>query len=328
MASEQQQERAYAVPQLGASLMLAFSPSALASSSSAPAAARRRRNLVLILSPQPTRLSSLRAFAALEAGYNVLIGARESDGAGWDPELRARLLGNEVSAVSFALAADASAEDWASWYEGAISTEQKDMLALALLHDTTLALPAGQRRTHESAAAFADLFSGAHRVPVSIADAPALSDFSFPTTHRFACSSDIAASSATSTAVAPSSPLQLALTTNAHSCALASRLRREIVASLPPNVGDAVKRIGELRAEVKALEQLAATTPPPTPPVDASHQLQHRAVEVAAASTPSSPYDSGAESEEPEEERTLEINRPAEQRGRCGSRRRRTQPTA
>lgn len=68
------------------------------------------------------------------------------------------------------------------------------------------------------------------RIPINVADTPTLCDFSFPATHRY-----------------PSSSLQIAVTTNGRGCRLAGRIRRDIVSSLPRNVGDAVERVGEMR---------------------------------------------------------------------------------
>lgn len=82
----------------------------------------------------------------------------------------------------------------------------------------------------------------AHRIPINVADMPDLCDFSFTATHRFV---DPASSS--------KSPLQIGVTTNGEGCRLAGRIRREIVAGLPKDVGAAVTKIGELRKMTKIL---------------------------------------------------------------------------
>lgn len=86
------------------------------------------------------------------------------------------------------------------------------------------------------------------RIPINVADKPHLCDFSFPATHRFNATSHGTPSKQSSSY--PSS-LQIAVTTNGRGCRLASRIRREIVASLPKNVGDAVEKVGEMREMAK-----------------------------------------------------------------------------
>ena len=45
-------------------------------------------------------------------------------------------------------------------------------------------------------------------------------------------------------------PLQIGITTNGNGCKLASRIRREIAATLPPNFGSAVERLGAVRRRI------------------------------------------------------------------------------
>ncbi|KAG9313830.1 uroporphyrin-III C-methyltransferase [Chiua virens] len=79
-----------------------------------------------------------------------------------------------------------------------------------------------------------------HRIPINVADMPDLCDFSFAATHRFV---DPGSSS--------KSPLQIGVTTNGEGCRLAGRIRRDIVAALPKEVGTAVTNVGQLRRMAK-----------------------------------------------------------------------------
>lgn len=60
------------------------------------------------------------------------------------------------------------------------------------------------------------------------------SDFSFTSSHRYEGTS-----------------LQVAVTTNGQGCRLGGRIRRDIVAKLPKEVGEAVQKVGQLRALAK-----------------------------------------------------------------------------
>lgn len=69
------------------------------------------------------------------------------------------------------------------------------------------------------------------RVPVNVADAPNLCTFTLLSTHT-------------------SGPLQIGVTTSGKGCKLASRIRREIAASLPAGLGAAVERLGTVRRRI------------------------------------------------------------------------------
>ena len=86
---------------------------------------------------------------------------------------------------------------------------------------------------------FLTKFIGAHistlcrrlRVPVNVADAPNLCTFTLLSTHS-------------------DGPLQIGITTSGNGCKLASRIRREIATSLPPNFGVAIERLGTIRRRI------------------------------------------------------------------------------
>jgi uroporphyrin-III C-methyltransferase len=69
------------------------------------------------------------------------------------------------------------------------------------------------------------------RIPVNVSDAPNLCTFTLLSTHN-------------------SGPLQVGVTTSGKGCKLASRIRREIAAALPPDLGLAVERLGIVRRKI------------------------------------------------------------------------------
>ncbi|OIW31204.1 uroporphyrinogen-III C-methyltransferase [Coniochaeta ligniaria NRRL 30616] len=77
-----------------------------------------------------------------------------------------------------------------------------------------------------------------HRVPVNVVDSPALCTFTLLSTHV-------------------DGPLQIGVTTNGRGCKLASRIRREVAAALPPGLGDACARLGDVRRRIQDEDRLA-----------------------------------------------------------------------
>ncbi|KAK4178288.1 tetrapyrrole methylase [Triangularia setosa] len=78
-----------------------------------------------------------------------------------------------------------------------------------------------------------------NRIPINVVDAPSLCSFSLLSTHL-------------------DGPLQIGVTTNGRGCKLASRIRREIAASLPQGLGTAVARLGDVRRKIIAEDKTAA----------------------------------------------------------------------
>ncbi|KAI0384467.1 uroporphyrin-III C-methyltransferase [Hypomontagnella monticulosa] len=76
-----------------------------------------------------------------------------------------------------------------------------------------------------------------NRIPVNVVDAPQLCSFSLLSTHV-------------------DGPLQIGITTNGRGCKLASRIRREVAASLPPNLGSACLRLGDVRRKIQEEDHL------------------------------------------------------------------------
>lgn len=72
----------------------------------------------------------------------------------------------------------------------------------------------------------------ARRIPANIADVPPECDFYFGSVHR-------------------DGPLQIMVSTNGKGPRLASSIRKSIAASLPKNAGQAIEKVGQLRAMLR-----------------------------------------------------------------------------
>lgn len=77
-----------------------------------------------------------------------------------------------------------------------------------------------------------------NRIPVNVSDAPQLCTFALLSTHT-------------------DGPLQIGVTTNGRGCKLSSRIRREIASSLPPQLGPACDRLGEIRRRIQEEDHLS-----------------------------------------------------------------------
>ena len=66
------------------------------------------------------------------------------------------------------------------------------------------------------------------KIPANIADVPPECDFYFGSVHR-------------------DGPLQIMVSTNGNGPRLAALVRKQIVKALPPNIGEAIRKVGELR---------------------------------------------------------------------------------
>jgi len=72
------------------------------------------------------------------------------------------------------------------------------------------------------------------RIPANIADVPPECDFYFGSVHR-------------------DGPLQIMVSTNGNGPKMANIVRRRIAASLPPNIGDAIAKVGALRKKLRVV---------------------------------------------------------------------------
>lgn len=87
------------------------------------------------------------------------------------------------------------------------------------------------------------------RIPINVVDAPNLCTFTLLTTHS-------------------DGPLQIGITTSGRGCRLASRIRREIVSSLPSNFGGAIDRLGTIRRRIWEEDHEAELATDPTPEIE------------------------------------------------------------
>ncbi|RBR17059.1 uncharacterized protein FIESC28_06561 [Fusarium coffeatum] len=85
-----------------------------------------------------------------------------------------------------------------------------------------------------------------NRIPINVVDAPQLCTFSLLSTHS-------------------DGPLQIGVTTNGRGCKLASRIRRDIAASLPVDLGAACTRLGDVRRRIHTEDALVAEDDPASP---------------------------------------------------------------
>ncbi|KAG0697733.1 uroporphyrin-III C-methyltransferase [Suillus ampliporus] len=200
----------YPAPVGGASLLLTF---------------KGPRSTILIIGGDA--LAASRAFVALEAGMQVMILTRGSvcDELKWRADQRQIKLTDWDTLPSTSTSPLASAPDTKADAESlsAFLTENP-FISLICITTHTTDTPALARICH------------AHNIPVNVTDLPALCDFSFAATHRFA---DLSTGG--------KSALQVGVTTNGEGCRLAGRVRREIVSVLPKEVAGAVRQVGKLR---------------------------------------------------------------------------------
>lgn len=203
-------------PQGGASLLLSF---------------RLQGQTLLVIGSG--FLAAARAFAALEADSHVIILAKGGLNAACE-EVQWRVEHDQLKFVDWDSLPQATTSDVDALKSFLDTTAG---ISLACITDTMIS---GQRRSLDSAEQIYRLFK-AHKIPVNTTDIPQLCDFTFTTAHRFE-----------NPETGQQTPLQIGVTTNGQGCRLAGRLRREIVSKLPKEVGSAVEKVGQMRAQVKA----------------------------------------------------------------------------
>ncbi|KAG8723683.1 hypothetical protein FRC09_002217 [Ceratobasidium sp. 395] len=269
----------YPEPTRGASLLLAFRPA--------------RRPVLVVGSGQ---LAASRIFAALDADASVLIAARGGIRKASE-EVQWRVYHGDAEWLD----ADGSIVDDPLQPVEVLQAQFRELLdanpgiQFVCITDTLGCAGGVERRSATSAAAMARACRE-RRVPVTVADMPSLCDFTFPVTHRFA-RSDSCTDPSLRTVDVRGSSLQLAVTANGHGCRLASRLKRELVARLPRNVGDAVDNVGRLRQLAKSEDEDPAA-------LESAIAMRDSGVDIR----PSSGVGSTIEEDDP-----VPLNRPVQQ---------------
>lgn len=230
----------------GASLMLAFRPIG-------------RKILVL----GTRRLAASRIVNILEAdAIPVLIGIDCSSVEEANEEVRWRVKSNQCTFVQAPQHDSASA--WSSLLDG-LDEGKRSVFAVCVcdtLHagdeESRNAMPSETKLSPLNRAKLIVQLCQERRIPVNVADHPELCDFTFPASHRFPAKNVEEEEEGKS---GSASSLQIAVTTNGRGCRLATRIRREIVSSLPRNVGDAVERIGDMREMAKGRQERKKNAP-------------------------------------------------------------------
>ncbi|KAF8902246.1 hypothetical protein CPB84DRAFT_1846411 [Gymnopilus junonius] len=224
------------------------------------------------LSLSVLELAATRAFAALEADSEVIILAKGGYNSACD-ELRYRARLHELQIVDWdGLPGSSDPSSYTNTLEAFLDTTPNVALAIV-----TITLYTEPRTDRVSAERIYRIFK-ARNIPVNTTDVVDLSDFSFTSSHRFEHPK-----------TGEKTPLQIGVTTNGHGCRLSARLRREIVAKLPREVGTAVEKVGRMR-------DLAKDPPGAFPgPLAALEDEVHEEEEIGednAISTPNRPVPS------------------------------------
>ncbi|KAL5533596.1 hypothetical protein ACEPAG_56 [Sanghuangporus baumii] len=247
--------RAFPEPRRGASLVLAFRP-----------------KLTLIIGSN--KLAAARAFAALEADSRVVILAEGGPEDACE-ELKWRAGRGEVEVhdfEDFAVGNSDSDVREATALEFFLDSQQPGSISLIFITDTLLTSDPSTRRTRASATKLYDVCRK-RDIPVNVTDIPELCDFTVCSSHRFTENGDVPTA------------LQVGVTTNGQGCRLASRIRREIISKLPPEVGPAVQKVGELRRLAKSESQSAKSDSV----LDAVEDAENELNEEITVSSPNRP---------------------------------------
>ncbi|KAI0673838.1 uroporphyrin-III C-methyltransferase [Trametes maxima] len=224
---------AFPTPTRGASLLLAFKPA---------------KKCVIVVGGNI--LAAKRAFASLEAEANVIVLVRGGPDVACE-ELRWRAKEGQLELFDLDSLPCSSASPGDHYRDAkAIDTfiySWPTKIHLLCITDTVSALNTTSRRSYASAAEIAR--ECRHRnIPINVTDMPDLCDFTFMSSQRF-----------NDAETGKPSPLQIGVTTNGQGCRLAGRVRRDVIASLPKEIGGAVTKVGRLRELAKNAEDQGDT---------------------------------------------------------------------
>ncbi|KAH7870843.1 tetrapyrrole methylase [Lentinula edodes] len=246
----------FSIPQPGASLLLSFSFRPSPYSQPAP---------FFILGSGP--LAAQRAFAAIEANASVVVLGKGNLKTVCE-ELRWRVNHGQVSWVDLDQFSDI-AHDTELVNPDLVDTFALDKYFSGLppsvspkfLCITDTLLSTTTRRSRASARSIHTLCHS-RNINVNTTDYPDLCDFSFATAYRFPDPPVISGGSSSAHLPTNGGALQIAITTNGQGCRLAGRIKREIVARLPRDVGKAVGNVGKMRALAKERDRNAEQISP------------------------------------------------------------------
>ncbi|KIO17349.1 hypothetical protein M407DRAFT_32984 [Tulasnella calospora MUT 4182] len=329
----------YPSPVEGASLLLAFKPT--------------RQQTILVIGAG--LLAAIRAFAALEAGFHVVVAYDKGFSPCGEVQWRAQQKQLDLVVVP-------KGETEEERIERLLEIECLRDLSLACITDTLIPYTPTQDslghqynkpRSFESVKTISKLCR-IRNVPINVADMPSWCDFTFPATHRFTSTtttsaiapntlltlsdqqhgeSQLSSSTASSSITAESgaggtnagnvaaaayqrpTSLQFAITTNGQACRLASRLKREVVSALPKDVGSAVDNVGDMRRMLGARFSISAQQQLSATNIDDGYG------EYRSPPPPSAPDNlpSGGEEEEDVSAVTPPVNAPVAQDNGRGS---------
>ncbi|KAL1660873.1 uroporphyrin-III C-methyltransferase [Schizophyllum commune] len=204
-------------PQGGASLMLTF---------------KLANKTVLIVGGGT--VAATRAFAALEADSSVVVVVKKGKDAACE-ELKWRADEQQITLLDWdKLPTSSTSENDVQALDAYLASLSS--VSFVCVTDTVLGY---SQRSRTSAEQIYNVCR-ARNIPVNTTDIPQLCDFSFTATHRFEHHE-----------TGQRSPIQIGVTTNGQGCRLAGRVKRDIIASIPKEIGAAVEKVGYMRSTVK-----------------------------------------------------------------------------